>query len=157
MELRNSIIHSTSDILTISAEQFNEGDITKLAQANIKLPINVGVTGGHGNLSIVLTDVGCSEALPIKCSSDKQSNRFRTITGICNNMKNNPYWGSASIRLRRFIAAEYADGVSVPRGGFESSSSHCRTGRNTQREFCPCTSGKPVQFFSTKSTWKLPI
>ncbi len=41
--------------------------------------------------------------------------RFRTINGTSNNLKNIT-WGMAGGNLRRFVPAAYADGVSVPSG-----------------------------------------
>jgi len=37
-------------------------------------------------------------------------------SGYCNNVQN-PNWGSANSRLMRFLPPDYADGVSLPRGG----------------------------------------
>ena len=71
-----------------------------------------------------LTDVGCLGALPFRCDSKA---RFRTISGVCNNLENK-LWGAADVPFRRFLPAAYADGFSVPRGGRESAEDHCETG-----------------------------
>uniref|UniRef100_T1JD39 Chorion peroxidase n=1 Tax=Strigamia maritima TaxID=126957 RepID=T1JD39_STRMM len=47
---------------------------------------------------------------PFKC----QAQRFREITGLCNNL-NNPQWGSTRTTLQRLLPPVYADGVDAPR------------------------------------------
>ena len=65
---------------------------------------------------------------------------FRTITGICNNLEH-PMWGSMSTPFRRFVAAQYADGSDVPRGGLASASGHCTTGGDhNSTDPCVCFS-----------------
>ena len=45
---------------------------------------------------------------------------FRTIDGSDNNL-NQSHWGAANTQLLRLTAPDYADGISEPRGGFESN------------------------------------
>ncbi len=40
--------------------------------------------------------------------------RYRTVTGLCNNL-NMPHWGAAMHGHHRFLAPDYADGISAPR------------------------------------------
>jgi len=40
--------------------------------------------------------------------------RYRTITGLCNNL-NMPHWGASMHGHHRFLAPDYADGISAPR------------------------------------------
>ena len=56
------------------------------------------------------TDDACQNAVP-RCDISAQ---YRNITGACNNIKN-PFWGSANIGMRRYLAAEYEDGVGSPK------------------------------------------
>ena len=49
---------------------------------------------------------------PVKCD---YNNRYRTISGRCNNFAN-PEWGSAGQTYRRLLPNVYQDGSSVPRG-----------------------------------------
>lgn len=39
---------------------------------------------------------------------------YRTVTGVCNNV-NNPYWGSSQTAFKRYLHADYEDGLSEPR------------------------------------------
>ena len=48
---------------------------------------------------------------------------YRNVTGTCNNLEN-PFWGSANIGMRRYLAAEYSDNSSSPFTG--SSSTYSR-------------------------------
>uniref|UniRef100_T1ILP9 Chorion peroxidase n=1 Tax=Strigamia maritima TaxID=126957 RepID=T1ILP9_STRMM len=47
---------------------------------------------------------------PFKC----RDQRFRDITGLCNNL-DNPQWGSTRMTLQRLLPPVYADGVDAPR------------------------------------------
>lgn len=46
--------------------------------------------------------------------------KFRSISGICNNLAHSS-WGSTSSRLRRLLPPAYADFLSIPRGGVMSA------------------------------------
>ena len=69
---------------------------------------------GHGNKlpSRPTIDDACNNAVP-SCDANYS---FRNVTGTCNNIKN-PFWGSANIGMRRYLSAEYEDGLSQPTGG----------------------------------------
>ncbi|KAL7873060.1 hypothetical protein AOLI_G00121310 [Acnodon oligacanthus] len=59
---------------------------------------------------------GCPRAIqPSSCPSGGDSEKYRTISGVCNN-RNNPLWGAASTVLARWLPAEYEDGESQPKG-----------------------------------------
>uniref|UniRef100_A0A3B3Z7T5 Uncharacterized protein n=1 Tax=Periophthalmus magnuspinnatus TaxID=409849 RepID=A0A3B3Z7T5_9GOBI len=59
---------------------------------------------------------GCSSELQRpKCPSDCVSERYRTITGDCNNRKY-PRWGAANIPYSRWLPPEYEDVWGAPRG-----------------------------------------
>ncbi len=62
-------------------------------------------------------DLGCQGALPVRCQA---GSRFRTISGMCNNLEH-PLWGSASSKQARFLPPSYADGKSEPRGSLYHS------------------------------------
>ena len=55
---------------------------------------------------------------PQKCNNPMYL-QFRTITGICNNLKDS-LRGSANTAFRRLLPAWYEDGVSVPRGRLQA-------------------------------------
>ncbi|XP_072546433.1 thyroid peroxidase [Salminus brasiliensis] len=59
---------------------------------------------------------GCPPALqPAGCPIGGDSEKYRSISGVCNN-RNNPLWGAASTVLARWLPAEYEDGESQPKG-----------------------------------------
>ncbi|KAG9268743.1 thyroid peroxidase [Astyanax mexicanus] len=59
---------------------------------------------------------GCPPALqPAGCPTGGDSEKYRSISGVCNN-RNNPLWGAASTVLARWLPAEYEDGESQPKG-----------------------------------------
>ena len=69
--------------------------------------------GGFGSHNVPVrpqTDDACQNAVP-RCDISAQ---YRNITGACNNIKN-PFWGSANIGMRRYLAADYEDGVGSPK------------------------------------------
>ncbi|KAK7580575.1 hypothetical protein V9T40_001204 [Parthenolecanium corni] len=55
---------------------------------------------------------------PVQC----EATPYRSIDGSCNNLKYPKKWGVAMTPFRRALPPTYEDGVSVPRGGFESTS-----------------------------------
>ncbi|XP_038669921.1 myeloperoxidase-like isoform X2 [Scyliorhinus canicula] len=68
------------------------------------------------DLVTILRITGCSAAsLPRVCEDNCWSNRYRTITSDCNNRKN-PRLGAANNAFARWLAAEYEDGYSLPKG-----------------------------------------
>ncbi|XP_043844300.1 thyroid peroxidase [Dromiciops gliroides] len=53
--------------------------------------------------------------LPPKCPNTCLANKYRLITGACNN-RDNPRWGAANTALARWLPPVYEDGVSQPKG-----------------------------------------
>ena len=58
-----------------------------------------------------LTSTMANREQQLKCNPHE---RFRSIDGTCNNLKN-PKWGAASIAFERIEAQDYADDLSEPR------------------------------------------
>lgn len=94
-----------------------------------------GRTGGGQNKKTrrqELSDVACDGAEEITCTNSE----YRTVTGICNNL-GHPTWGAASIAMRRYVPAQYADSDGTPRGGQSSSAGHSSTGGKPDPWYCP--------------------
>lgn len=53
---------------------------------------------------------------PPPASSCSRSTRYRTPSGLCNNLQN-PAWGSRQQPLKRLLTPDYEDGRQEPRGG----------------------------------------
>ncbi|KAE8296215.1 Thyroid peroxidase [Larimichthys crocea] len=70
----------------------------------------------EGDVKNLLQVTGCSAELqrPI-CDSDCLSERYRSITGECNN-RQHPRWGAANIPYSRWLPPEYEDAWGTPRG-----------------------------------------
>uniref|UniRef100_A0A7N8XS90 Eosinophil peroxidase n=1 Tax=Mastacembelus armatus TaxID=205130 RepID=A0A7N8XS90_9TELE len=70
----------------------------------------------EGDVGNLLQVTGCSAELrkPI-CQSDCLSNRYRSITGECNN-RSDPRWGAANIPYSRWLPPEYEAVWGIPRG-----------------------------------------
>ncbi|KAF6321863.1 thyroid peroxidase [Rhinolophus ferrumequinum] len=59
---------------------------------------------------------GClPHMLPPKCPYTCLANKYRLITGACNN-RDHPRWGASNTALARWLPPTYEDGVSEPRG-----------------------------------------
>uniref|UniRef100_A0A4W4F426 Thyroid peroxidase n=1 Tax=Electrophorus electricus TaxID=8005 RepID=A0A4W4F426_ELEEL len=59
---------------------------------------------------------GCPPLVhPASCPRGGYSEKYRTISGVCNN-RNSPLWGAANSALSRWLPAEYEDGESQPKG-----------------------------------------
>ncbi|XP_029683404.1 thyroid peroxidase-like isoform X3 [Takifugu rubripes] len=58
---------------------------------------------------------GCSSAPPPLRCQHSDLDKYRSISGICNN-RENPLWGAASMPLVRWLPAEYEDGQREPKG-----------------------------------------
>jgi Animal haem peroxidase. len=74
-----------------------------------------GVPGGMAQSCphLPLANFACSpEAQHLECDPQMP---YRTITGLCNNLKY-PLFGAASTALKRLIPPAYADGRGQPRG-----------------------------------------
>nr|XP_013808387.1 PREDICTED: thyroid peroxidase [Apteryx mantelli mantelli] len=53
--------------------------------------------------------------LPPKCSNNCLANKYRLITGACNNRKH-PKWGASNTALARWLPPSYEDELGQPRG-----------------------------------------
>lgn len=76
---------------------------------------------GLAGLSTVTPQAGrcyTPQRVRVKCDSN---DRYRSITGACNNLEN-PEWGTAGRELVRLLPANYEDGRDEPRGGLNSRS-----------------------------------
>ncbi|XP_078113281.1 eosinophil peroxidase [Sander vitreus] len=70
----------------------------------------------EGDMKNLLQVTGCSAELQRpSCDTDCLSERYRSITGECNN-RQNPRWGAANIPYSRWLPAEYEDVWGMPRG-----------------------------------------
>ncbi|XP_033490175.2 eosinophil peroxidase [Epinephelus lanceolatus] len=70
----------------------------------------------EGDMENLLQVTGCSAELQRpSCDTDCLSERYRSITGECNN-RQNPRWGAANIPYSRWLPAEYEDVWGMPRG-----------------------------------------
>ncbi|XP_051236643.1 eosinophil peroxidase isoform X2 [Dicentrarchus labrax] len=64
----------------------------------------------------LLQVTGCSAELQRpSCDSDCLSERYRSVTGECNN-RQHPRWGAANIPYSRWLPPEYEDAWGTPRG-----------------------------------------
>ncbi|XP_059832356.1 eosinophil peroxidase-like [Hypanus sabinus] len=63
---------------------------------------------------------GCTTQLQmVTCSSSCLLDKYRTISGICNN-RQHTHWGAANVPYVRWLPPEYDDGFSVPKGWRET-------------------------------------
>ncbi|KAK1899682.1 Eosinophil peroxidase [Dissostichus eleginoides] len=64
-----------------------------------------------------LTEItGCARQVTFpSCRTTPNLNKFRTVTSVCNNIKN-PRLGSSNTPLARWLPAEYDDAISQPKG-----------------------------------------
>ncbi|KAH7642873.1 peroxidase-like [Dermatophagoides farinae] len=58
----------------------------------------------------IIRDMCPSIMKPVKC----ESNKYRTLSGMCNNLEY-PSWGSTRSAMLRYMPPDYADGLSAPR------------------------------------------
>ncbi|NWR49516.1 PERT peroxidase, partial [Regulus satrapa] len=67
-------------------------------------------------LTMIANISGCLPyMLPPKCPNNCLTNKYRLITGACNN-REHPRWGASNTALARWLPAAYEDGLSQPRG-----------------------------------------
>ncbi|XP_012884322.1 PREDICTED: thyroid peroxidase [Dipodomys ordii] len=67
-------------------------------------------------LSVIANLSGCLPyMLPPRCPNTCLANKYRLITGACNN-RDHPRWGASNTALARWLPAAYEDGFSQPRG-----------------------------------------
>lgn len=56
------------------------------------------------------------ENCPVQVDYPCQPKKYRAFSGYCNNVQN-PRWGNSDTRFLRYLPSDYADNVSLPRGG----------------------------------------
>ncbi|XP_029452734.1 thyroid peroxidase [Rhinatrema bivittatum] len=67
-------------------------------------------------LSLIANASGCLPyMLPPKCPNHCLANKYRLITGACNN-RVHPRWGASNTALARWLPPVYEDGISQPKG-----------------------------------------
>ncbi|XP_032722907.1 LOW QUALITY PROTEIN: thyroid peroxidase [Lontra canadensis] len=67
-------------------------------------------------LNTVANVSGCLPyMLPPECPDTCLANKYRLITGACNN-RDHPRWGASNTALARWLPPAYEDGISEPRG-----------------------------------------
>uniref|UniRef100_A0A9L0JIW5 Thyroid peroxidase n=1 Tax=Equus asinus TaxID=9793 RepID=A0A9L0JIW5_EQUAS len=67
-------------------------------------------------LNMIANMSGClPHMLPPKCPRTCLADRYRLITGACNN-RDHPRWGASNTALARWLPPAYEDGISEPRG-----------------------------------------
>ncbi|GLG99518.1 Peroxidasin [Gryllus bimaculatus] len=71
------------------------------------------VTFGLPTVDVRGSPLGAS--CPLEVDFPCQPRKYRAFSGYCNNVQS-PHWGAANTRYLRFLAADYGDGVSLPRG-----------------------------------------
>ncbi|XP_029568410.1 thyroid peroxidase-like [Salmo trutta] len=68
------------------------------------------------DLALIADLSGCPPpVLPAFCHNDCLANKYRSISGVCNN-RQKPFWGTANSALARWLPAEYEDGEREPKG-----------------------------------------
>ncbi|XP_019938121.2 eosinophil peroxidase isoform X2 [Paralichthys olivaceus] len=68
------------------------------------------------DLKVLVRITGCEARVRIpECRTTANINKYRTITSICNNIKN-PRLGASNTPFARLLPAEYDDGISQPKG-----------------------------------------
>uniref|UniRef100_A0A8C7DWS8 Thyroid peroxidase n=1 Tax=Oncorhynchus kisutch TaxID=8019 RepID=A0A8C7DWS8_ONCKI len=69
------------------------------------------------DLALIADLSGCPPpVLPAFCHNDCLANKYRSISGVCNNRCLKPFWGTANSALARWLPAEYEDGERQPKG-----------------------------------------
>lgn len=68
------------------------------------------------NVKLIADLSGCLPSTSsVHCPQDYLSDKYRSISGVCNN-RHNPFWGEANTALARWLPAEYEDGERQPKG-----------------------------------------
>uniref|UniRef100_A0A4W3J1T9 Eosinophil peroxidase n=1 Tax=Callorhinchus milii TaxID=7868 RepID=A0A4W3J1T9_CALMI len=71
---------------------------------------------GAQELQTLAQATGCTAQLQmVSCSSSCLMNKYRSVTGVCNN-RQHPAWGAANTVYSRWLPAEYEDGFLLPKG-----------------------------------------
>ncbi|XP_041089369.1 eosinophil peroxidase [Polyodon spathula] len=68
------------------------------------------------DLSVIARVTGCEARITVpSCNTNALVDKYRTITGVCNN-KRNPRLGASNTPLSRWLPSQYEDGVHLPKG-----------------------------------------
>ncbi|XP_028286259.1 eosinophil peroxidase [Parambassis ranga] len=90
--------------------------IREMVYTNTMMQPNPYELLSEGDRENLLHVTGCSAELQTpSCQADCLSERYRSITGECNN-RQHPRWGAANIPYSRWLPPEYEDVWGTPRG-----------------------------------------
>ncbi|EHB15191.1 Thyroid peroxidase, partial [Heterocephalus glaber] len=123
--LRKRDITSPSELLSFSklpepagralsrAAEIMEASIQALGLTQLQLPPDVS---SEDVLNMIANLSGCLPYMqPPRCPNTCLANKYRLITGACNN-RDHPTWGASNTALARWLPPAYEDGFSQPRG-----------------------------------------
>ncbi|XP_005470675.1 eosinophil peroxidase [Oreochromis niloticus] len=90
--------------------------IREMVYTNTMMQPNAYEMLNEEDVENLLHVTGCSAELKTpSCQTDCLSERYRSVTGECNN-RQHPRWGAANIPYSRWLAPEYEDVWGMPRG-----------------------------------------
>ncbi|XP_076876541.1 eosinophil peroxidase isoform X2 [Brachyhypopomus gauderio] len=90
--------------------------ITEKTHHAHKRAINATALITPEELATIVRLTGCAaQVRPPSCRTTPLINKYRTATGVCNNLKN-PTFGASNTPLVRWLPAIYEDGISQPNG-----------------------------------------
>ncbi|XP_059084995.1 lactoperoxidase-like [Tigriopus californicus] len=115
MDARNRLVKRSADMLNMDKFMSEDILIASIEGTMHEMFNSGGVPGGMAQSCphLPLANFACSpEAQHLECDPQMP---YRTITGLCNNLKY-PLFGAASTALKRLIPPAYADGRGQPRG-----------------------------------------
>ncbi|XP_059918045.1 eosinophil peroxidase [Gadus macrocephalus] len=93
VELIREMVYTHTMVMPDHSELLSDGDVEELLQVT-----------------------GCSSELKsMRCDTDCLSERYRSVTGECNNRQRSS-WGAANIPYSRWLEPEYEDTTGMPRG-----------------------------------------
>ncbi|CAL8294494.1 unnamed protein product [Boreogadus saida] len=93
VELIREMVYTHTMVMPDHSELLSDGDVEELLQVT-----------------------GCSSELKsMRCDTDCLSERYRSVTGECNNRERSS-WGAANIPYSRWLEPEYEDTTGMPRG-----------------------------------------
>ncbi|XP_043561977.1 eosinophil peroxidase-like [Chiloscyllium plagiosum] len=94
--------------------------IRQMVYTQEKIFMNVTDLLSKLDLQVLAEATGCTSQLrSVTCSNSCLLNKYRTITGICNNRQHS-WWGAANVPYTRWLLPEYDDGFSLPKGWVKS-------------------------------------
>ena len=107
----------------VEAQEANNEDELARAESIATLMMQPPGTVLSGpEVALIAQEAGCRE--PVRPDCSLQANEvYRTLSGICNNLKN-PEFGAARTPFRRLIPSQYEDGFNQLRGTMQSRDSY---------------------------------